>query len=126
MNLLDMVAFMQTKGLGIPGRTLFAYTMPDSISEGLLVTSQVPIARNPYAQQLFRGEFQVIARGSEHHALITRLEGVSNALTVQGVKMGDMNFRFIIPLNAPLVFPRAESRLLEASVNFEFAFIQSV
>lgn len=126
MNLLDVVEFMRQKGLGVPGRNLFAYAMPDNISEGLLVTSQVPISRHPYAQQLFRGEFQVIARGAEHQALITRLESVSDALTVQGVKMGDMNFRFIYAINAPLVFPRAESRLLEASVNFQFAFIQSV
>ncbi len=126
MNLLDVVEFMRQKGLGVPGRSLFAYAMPDSIAEGLLVTSQVPIARNPYAHQLFRGEFQVIARGAEHQKLITRLESVSDALTVQGVKMGDMSFRFIFPMNAPLVFPRAESRLLEASVNFQFAFIQSV
>lgn len=125
MNLLDVVAFMRQKGLGEPGRDLFAYAMPGTVENGLLVTSQVPVARHPYVKRLIRGEFQVIARGAEHESLIARLESVSDALTVQGVTMGKMNFRFIRAVNVPLVFPRAESRLLEASVNFEFAFIQT-
>lgn len=126
MNLIDMVAFMQQKGLGVPGQSLFAYAMPDQVASGLLVTSQMPIKRHLYVNQLYRGEFQVIARGSEHTSLITQLDSVASALTLQGVTIGSMNFRFISPVNAPLVFPRAESRLLEASVNFKFAFTQSV
>lgn len=126
MNLVEIARFMQSKGLGQLGASLFAYAMPTAINEALLVTAQVPISRHPYAQKLFRGEFQVIARGGEHEALIARLESASEALSIQGEQIGDMNFRFILPLNAPLVFPRAESRLLEASVNFEFAFTQSV
>lgn len=125
MNLSDMAQYMSTKGLGVPGQSLFAYAMPDSVNAGLLVTSQVPIQRHPYAQGLRRGEFQVIARGSDHQALIDQLQRVSDALTVQGVTIGQMNFRFIQPINDPLVFPRAESRLLEASVNFRFAFTQT-
>jgi hypothetical protein len=124
MNLESIVQYMQTQGLGSPGRDLFAYGMPDGVNRGLLVTSQMPILRNKYVSQLRRGEFQVIARGSLHADLINTLNSVSNALTVQGVTIGTMNFRFIMPLNNPLVFPRAESRLLEASVNFEFAFTQ--
>jgi hypothetical protein len=124
MNLESIVQFMREKGLGTPGQNLFAYGMPESVSQGLLVTSQMPIQRNKYVTQLRRGEFQVIARGSLHAELIDRLNSVSDALNVQGVIIGDMNFRFIVPLNNPLVFPRADSRLLEASVNFEFAFTQ--
>lgn len=124
MNLLDVVTYMQQMGLGSLGRDLFAYSMPSTVNEGLLVTSQVPISRNEYALSLHRGEFQVIARGADHQKLVDRLDRVSSALTIQGVVMGKMHFRFIRPLNAPLVFPRAESRLLEASVNFKFAFTQ--
>ena len=126
MNLTDMAQYIGQKGFGVPGRNLFAYAMPESTSTGLLVTSQVPINRNMYVPELRQGEFQVIARGSKHEDLITQLSSVSNALRLQGVTIGQMYFRYITPMNDPLVFPRAESRLLEASVNFKFAFTQSV
>lgn len=126
MNLIEIARYMQSQNLGQLGTNLFAYSMPAEIGSGLLVTAQVPISRHPYAQNLFRGEFQVIGRGDDHEELNTRLESVSDTLSGQGQQIGGMNFRFIRPLNAPLVFPRAESRLLEASVNFEFAFTQSV
>lgn len=126
MNLSSMVEFLQQKGLGVPGQNLFAYAMPDSIAQGLLLTAQMPIQRDMYVLELYRGEFQVIARGSTHDELIARLNSVSDTLTLQGDVIGTMHFRFIVPMHAPLVFPRAESRLLEASVNFKFAFTQTV
>jgi hypothetical protein len=126
MNLLDIVSYMQGKGHGTPGQTLFAYSMPESIDKGILVTSQVPIRRNRYVSDLRRGEFQVIARGNQHEDLIATLNSVSDTLNVQGITMGEMYFRYILPITDPLVFPRAESRLLEASVNFEFAYTQSI
>lgn len=125
MDLMPIAEYLQSKGLGRLGQDLFAYFMPDAVTAGLLLTTQMPVYRNKYAHQLFRGEFQVIARGSTHDEVRARLDSVSDTLDVQGLTLGTMNFRFILPKHAPLAYPRAESRLLEASVNFEFAFTQS-
>lgn len=124
MDLIVLANHLQSQGFGTTGVDLFAYAMPDGISRGLLVTSQMPIYRHQYANELYRGEFQVVARGSDHDEIRSRLGSVADALNARGVVLGDMNFRFIFPKHAPLVFPRADSQLLEASVNFEFAYTQ--
>lgn len=124
MDLFLITQYLQQKGHGVEGQNLFAYFMPDAIMEGVLITAQMPIARHQYVNQLYRGQFQAIARGSEYEAIRHRLALVAETLNVQGLQLGDVRFHFISPIQAPLVYPRADSRLLEASVNFNFSLIQ--
>lgn len=124
MRLEPIAQHLEANGHGVIGQDLFYHHMPESIEEGLLVTMRLPAKREQYALAMRRGSFQVIARGRDEDALEERLRAVSSTLNAQGLQLGDMNFRFIHPKHDPLVYPRSDSRLVEAAVNFDFVFVQ--
>lgn len=122
MNLQPIVDKLQTESLGTPGVDLFREQMPHQVVKGMLVTQQMPVERNPYAPGYRKGSFQVIVRDAVYDDARTTANSVIDAITGDGITLGDMKFRFIRARHDPLLFPRSDGDLVEASVNFDFVY----
>lgn len=123
MNLSRIVWYLQDAGHGTEGVDLFCYSMPSSVSTGILIIQQMPSEIEPYIHELRRGSFQAIIRAINVEEARVRAGAIAETLYIKGVRMGDMVFRHITPRHEPLIYPMPESRLVEASVNFDFTYI---
>lgn len=124
MNLQAIVKYLDDEGFGIMGQDLFRDNLPDGIYEGLAVFSITPVPIHPYLG-ISHGIFQIVGRGTDQDALHIRMKSVSDAFKGgRGLVLDDMKFFFIRPEHEPMFFPRSESDLIEASVSFEFSYIQ--
>lgn len=115
-----IVSMIQTAGLGTVGVSLFHSHMPAQVLNGVLVMTRVPIANDPYSG-LRKGPFQVVVRSQDLEEAHNKASQIMKALTTDGVTVGEVSFLFIKPAHEPLVFPRTEGSLFEASVNYNFA-----
>jgi hypothetical protein len=122
MKLEDaVVALIGTRVAGFTqGVNLFHSHMPAQITDGTLILTRVPIYPDAY-NGMRKGTFQVIVRGTDLVAAHDKASAIAKALRGEGAVAGDVKFLFIFPENEPLVFPRTEGSLFEASVNFQFA-----
>lgn len=122
MNLQAILQYIQDQGHGTIGTDLFREHMPD-YQQAVLITSQVPIQIDPYTC-LCRGSIQVIARSIDEDLASNKAKQISSALRVSGVDIGDMHIYHMFPRNEPLVYPRSEGDLIEASVNVDISYYQ--
>ena len=124
MNLQPIVKFLDDEGFGVMGEDLFRDFMPHEIDKGLMIFIMSPVPIDPYLGTS-KGSFQIVGRGNDQDELQERMEGVQNAFGEgRGLVLGSMEFDFIIPQHEPLVFPRTEGDLIEASVSFAFSYHQ--
>lgn len=124
MNLEPVLQYLSQEGHGDPGVDLFREFLPHDIERGIVLLSMNPVPIHPYLETR-RGSFQIIGRDRDLDRLREKMESVSGAFAGgSGLVLGDMNFHFIIPEYEPLMFPRTESGIQEASVSFAFSFIQ--
>lgn len=125
MNLLVIAQKLQTLEFGSLGTNLFYEHMPVTVKRGLLVTAQTPITRDKYVARLRSGSFQVIARqldDEDYQDPEVILNGVIDAIAGENVIIGDMRFLYLRARHDPLVFPKSDGNVVEASVNFDILF----
>lgn len=124
MNTKPLLDFLVDEGHGTPGIDLFRDFLPSDIERGVVILSMTPTPINPY-HTARTGEFQIVGRDTDSDRLLEKMEGVSNAFTNRsGLTLGNMKFHFIKPEHEPLMFPKTEADVQEASVSFAFSYIQ--
>jgi len=123
VNLEPLVDYLAAQGIGIKGQTLFAQAMPARVKSGVLIVTNSPIEIHPYQRGRLDGTFQVIVRGSRYDQIHDLASRVQNLFYVEGLVLEQMRFQVIRPLHQPLIYPRAEGGQLEASVNFNFTYV---
>jgi len=123
MNLEPFVDYLADNGVGIKGTTLFGYSLPADVKTGVAVISNATITREPYQKGRRDGTIQVIVRGTSYDDIEKRAESVSTLLDAQGLVLGSIKILKIYPLHEPLIYPRSEGSLLEASVNFNITYV---
>ena len=121
MNFQFALNMLQDAGQGTIGVNLFRVSMPDSVSSGLLVVSQSPISINQYSK-VRSGRFQVVARSQDPDLALTKAKSAAETLRVQGLELEGVRVYFMNPENEPLVYPKSQGGLFEASVNIEFSY----
>lgn len=121
MNLQHIVDMLSAEGFGDEGITLFRHFLPAEVEEGIVVTSQMPVAIDKYTE-MRRGEFQIIVRGRKYDDVRVLSERILNFLKIDGYEDEGIYLFWIRPKHYPLLYPKAESNLIEGSVNYEFAF----
>lgn len=120
MNLEKAVCqFLHEKGAGVPGKTLFYGHMPHQIKSGVVVLVRVPPNDDPYTR-IRKGTFQVVVRDEIRDAAYDKAVSIKKLLRLEGGVVGGMSFKFILPKHDPLVYPRSDGGLFEASVNYQF------
>lgn len=118
---MALVELIKLAGFGTVGVDLFHTHMPSEVKAGTLVLTRVPISNDPY-NRLRKGTFQVICRSPTPEGSHDKASAIAKALRGEGaVATNGVSFKFIFPINEPLVFPRTEGSLFEASVNFQIA-----
>ncbi len=121
MKLEDaIIQIIYEAGLGQPGISLFHTHMPAQVKAGTLVLTRVPILIDPYSG-MRKGPFQVICRDQKPDFAHDKASEILKLLATEGVIKGGVSFKFIKPMNEPMVYPRTEGSQFEASVNYNFA-----
>lgn len=115
-----LVNIIQAAGHGQIGRTLFHTHMPAQVTEGTLVLTRVAIFKDPFTG-LRKGPFQVVCRAATPEAAHGKAVAIIDALRTEGAVLNEVDFKFIFPINEPLVYPRTDGGQFEASVNYQFA-----
>lgn len=121
MNLDPVLVFLQSRGHGQIGKTLFRDHLPADAAVGVVVTSQTAVLIDPYTQAR-KGRLQIVARNTATDAARARMESIIESFGFGGHRLGNMKFFYIKAGQEPLVYPRAAGGY-EASAYFDFAFV---
>ncbi|CDT52565.1 hypothetical protein VCR15J2_390007 [Vibrio coralliirubri] len=103
------------------GQTVFVGFMPAKVKEGLLFAANQTLNRNNYTG-MYAGATQILFRSNNPAKSSRVMRQVTAALS--GFEFGDLetdSVRIVefLARHEPLVYPKQESGLYEASVNFD-------
>ena len=118
-----LVGFLQDEGFGEAGEDIFAFFMPADKEGLLLLPSQMPIREDRYAPDKRTGDFRLIARAEDWDTPARLLTEVSAALRGEGLTIGNMRFFYIQPSGEPLIYPKSDGDLVEASVSYNVSYV---
>lgn len=124
-----IVARLAASGLGIAGKDLFAYHMPETIKQGLVVTSRLEGEEIDEGMGSYRrGTFQIVARSPSFPTSAQLVRRAATAVALRGWQTlpaaGAAPATAVLFIRAqaePILFPVSDGDLVEASVDFEFA-----
>jgi len=126
MKIEPLAEYLESEGIAKAGKDLFAYYMPDSVSEGILLISS--LEGTPIDTELpgyRKTGFQVIIRHDDHVKGRALADQVSSALTMSNTTLTDMYVNYIRPRHEPVVFPSSEGDFLEFSVNYDANYVMA-
>lgn len=126
MNVLPLAQRLEDQGVGVQGKSIFAYMMPAAATTAVMVRNELSGTRiNHQLPGYFKTRVQVIARGPDYvtaEALMTRAIA---ALTLPAdTVLGTMTFNFCRPETLPSAFPLSGGNLIEFNTYFEVCFVQ--
>lgn len=124
MNPEELLVHMQDLGLGVIGQDLFRHHMPEKVSSGLLLTIQTPTSVNPYAIGYRKGQIQLVARAKTADQATAKANDTIKTLSGEGLDLPSVKVLRLYPRHEPLLYPKSEGALYEASVNFDIVFVQ--
>lgn len=102
------------------GRTLFSYTMPPTVTRGvLLIPSQTGLEIDHEVGGSSSGRFQVIVRSEDFDAGSNLAYLISKELTLLNKALTEYVVVYCRPRHQPVYFPRSEGDQIEFSVNFD-------
>lgn len=120
MKLLQaIVDHLQANGLGTPGKDLFRGYMPAQVDTGVVVLARVAIDEDAYSG-IKKGPFQIVTRAASGDLAYDKAAAIKKVLRLEGVEIGGVRFKYILPKHEPLVYPRTDGGQYEASVNYQF------
>ena len=113
----------------VPGKTLFIHSMPDTVTEGIVILpSLVGSKINPQFPKWRNGDMmQIVSRSKNVQTSRDNAQKASDLLTVSlpeiitGSSIGllaDISVEEIRPTTDPIVFPKPLTDWWESSVNF--------
>lgn len=115
-----IVAYLHDRGHGEPGLDLFYGFMPHQVTAGSVVLARSAIEIEPYTG-IRKGTFQVVTRDATSDLAYNKAAAIAKVLRLEGAVIGALSFKFILPKHDPLVYPRSDGGLFEASVNYQFS-----
>ena len=123
---------MVANGVGRLGRDVFVHAMPETVTQGWLILGKLDLLDIDWDLPTLRKEgFQILARHPsplEAEKMAMRAaRAVSfhqwRDLPPAGSAESSIRALYIRPRHDPIVFPRSEGDIYEASVNFEFVSV---
>lgn len=117
--------YLQAKGLGKVGKTIFEYEMPATCEKGILVLDNYyGVQMNHYLPGYYTTEYRTVVRAKdlgEAQALAGRLV---TALTIrsESTEMPGLLVKQSLPTNLPRVYPRSAGSYWELEVDVDFKF----
>jgi hypothetical protein len=127
MEFVETVArLIESRSLGIQGRDLFIYNMPEQVETGilLLMDSQTPTEIDDEIPKLRRTHFKAIVRGTDYRETLALANGLRDELNLHRLTLGDYEIIRLRPTYDPIPFPVPNSDLIEVVVNFWSAYIE--
>jgi hypothetical protein len=105
----------------------FAYQMPEKApSPSVMVIPPIEgLQYDLYLPNRYRGPFQALVRTKNIGEAHQKGAEILRLLEVVNTQMGDLNVVRIVPTSTPIVYPKSDADLYEASVNFEITMIDT-
>lgn len=119
MNLEAIADRLQDEGVGVVGRTIFCYRMPDKVNTGILLRDRLQGDRTDHETGLLNGGLQLVARAPNQIKAKQLAKDASAALSLRDFRLEDMEIKFLLPRGEPVVFPVSDGQLIEALVIFD-------
>lgn len=121
-----IATYLQDRGIGIVGESIFAYTLPPDLDMAIAIIP--PLSGTPIDAELpgyRRGKFQVIVRTPTHQDGDTIARQIMSELTLVNSQIGPMSIKYIRPRHEPVVYPSSKGDLLETSVNYDAVYVMA-
>jgi len=105
----------------------FAYQMPENAPDPsvMIIPPIKGLQYDLYLPNRYRGPFQALIRTKDIASAHSKAAEILRMLEVVNTQMGDLNVVRIVPTITPIVYPKSDSDLYEASVNFEIIMIDT-
>ena len=125
MDLNPLVRYLENQGVGVVGKDLFSFSMPDSVTRGVVLMAPLSGVKvdNELGRCYFEGKFQAIIRDPSYQDGYERAEEVRNALTKDYLVVEGQTFKKIHPKHLPVPFKRSDGNQIEFSINFDIVFV---
>lgn len=122
----DIAASLLAKGgLGVPGRSLFIYHVPDEINKCLLIIDDLEgIVRNEELPGYKKAHFKIIVRDTEYQSGVTIARQVISALDLHRLTVNGIYLQRMRATHDPIAFPIPDSDVIEISVNMQAVFVE--
>lgn len=126
MNVLPLAQRLEDQGVGIQGKSIFAYMMPTEAVNAVMVRNELggtPI--NYYLPGYYKTRIQLIARGPDYPSAEALMTAALDALTLPaGTVLDNMTFNYCRPWTMPAAFPISAGSLIEFNVYLDVCFVQ--
>ena len=123
MKLENVAEYLREQGYGTIGIDLFAHRMPEEVNVGVLLTSPLTgVMIDHEMPGYYKSNFLMVIRHREIDTGLSLAETLSNVLSLQEQKLGDVVVNFIRPRFKPVVFPSSQGDNFEASVGFDASY----
>lgn len=120
--LLEIAKYIESKGLGVIGKTIFVNEMPAGCDRGLVVfTSGEGLRQHTDISGYYRGYVSIAARAPKYQEGQLLATEVLKSMSFQGKVLGGVNFQLSRPEALPQSFPANESGYVEWLTSFEIS-----
>lgn len=113
-------------------QNVFAYNL--KVDEGAVFVASA-LGVDPEIPKMYRGSFQLVVRGRDISSTQSIAKKISDALDYNeriskglapDIGVHPYVVKYIRPRHLPLLYPRSDGDLYEASVNFDICFMASI
>ena len=127
MKLNSISDYLADNDVGVAGKTLFVQDLPAGAgSPALMIKNSLDGTPIDYELPGYRkAKFQAIVRCKANKFVDGEAlaDLVSSVLTLSEKRIGDMNFKFIRPINEPVAYQLSDGANYEFSVNFLAVYV---
>jgi hypothetical protein len=123
MYLEDLATRLRTANISGVGQNVFINGAPSDISQALMILPPLDgLAIDGYLPDYYRGLIQVVARHPSEPQAYALARAASEIMEMRREELPTIFVNQSRATNLPVVYPRSEGDLFEASVTFDFRF----
>lgn len=126
MNFAPILTWLQSKGVGTKGQTLFENFIPDNVAGILLRQDLGGTKRDPELPGYIRTPFWLIARAPSVSQAKALCDSAEQALeTIKGQTVEGVAFRYCYPVRYPFSYAPSPAQNVELAVLYTTAHIDT-
>lgn len=116
------VSCLDGRGLGTPGKDIFAHAMPQDAKSAIMIAAPTSgIAVDAELTDFFLDSMVVVIRETSLEAAQRKAKKIMDVMPIMHEEHAGVSFRFIRPMTLPIPYPRNSAALYEVGIPVEFA-----
>jgi hypothetical protein len=125
MRVEGLKNYIEGKGVGVSGVSLFVNFIPDTVKEGIMLSSG--LIRDVINYELpgyHRASFQLIARSQQYQTGYDLIAAAAKALTFGSTRdIEGIIYNFVRPQHEAVNYPISSGNLIEFSQHFDACYV---